>query len=367
MNNTLVTMQPRVITLSSSLSSSNVKSTITPGLGQNTIVKPIQSASLKTTNIPQQVVPTKVVTIPAKSNLQPVKMTLGGAVASTGQTGHTMILKKAGKIETFPVPTSTPNHVPPSLVNKNFEKNINKQEIIPNSSEKVENRIVNISDKMIPKVSSCESEGAQPVDNRLKSDITEKVVTVPSHSVQKQNQIITTVTFKNPGPPIQGSNSVSVLQQEAPDSTSSKISLDAGKLNQTDSKTTLNSQQMNNSFRSINQQCVSESSLNSNLTQASESKEIEALDGTPNSISISRKVDQDSSINSSNESEIQNHGNYPNISNFPLTPMKRSISDTVPQSDQCISDINNQNEEKIKENSSIIQEQEYPAAKKSKL
>ena len=169
-------MQPRVITLSSSLSSSNVKSTITPGLGQNTIVKPIQSASLKTTNIPQQIVPTKVVTIPAKSNLQPVKMTLGGAVASTGQTGHTMILKKAGKIETFPVPTSTPNHVPPSLVNKNFEKNINKQEIIPNSSEKVENKIVNISDKMIPKVSSCESDGTQPVDNRLKSDITEKVV-----------------------------------------------------------------------------------------------------------------------------------------------------------------------------------------------
>ena len=88
---TLGTVQPRIITLPSALSTSKANATIIPSSSQNvrvsipsvlstkpssnTILKPIQS-SFKATSIPQQIVPAKVVNIPIKNNLQSVKMTI---------------------------------------------------------------------------------------------------------------------------------------------------------------------------------------------------------------------------------------------------------------------------------------------------
>ena len=103
--NALGTIQPKVITLSSSTKNNTtiIPSPVQKTTPPNTIVKPIVSSSLKA-SVPRQLVPTKVVNIPIKGNIQPVKMTVSATIASSGPTGHTMILKKAGKIETFPVP-----------------------------------------------------------------------------------------------------------------------------------------------------------------------------------------------------------------------------------------------------------------------
>ena len=389
---TLGTMQPRIITLPASLSTSKPNATIITSSSQNvrvsipsvlstkpssnTILKPIQATSLKTTNIPQQIVPAKVVNLPIKNNLQPVKMTVSSAVASSGQTGHTMIFKKAGKIETFPVPTSTPAHISTSLVNKKFENSTVSEENVTNNSDSIEKNSIHISNVMNPKATNSEvdkSRGpithSQPIQSNEINDIS-------NGTTKRSNQITSTVTFHHSGhiSQVSVSKSISVLQQAAPDSTSCNVEPTSGDSNRDrDSNrdnchNPLNSHQIKNSFSSLDQTCGSQTTINHKSAQINESVGMMDLEENSNSNQTTKAIHQDDSINSSNESIDKNNvSSYLNVSNFSVAPLKRSNSATVDQADQFVGGIDPPNDERIKENPSIIQEHEYPAAKKSKL
>ena len=366
----LGTIQPKVITLSSSTKNNTtiIPSPVQKTAPPNTIVKPIVSSSLKA-SVPRQLVPTKVVNIPIKGNIQPVKMTVSATIASSGPTGHTMILKKAGKIETFPVPPSTPNHVSNPLVSKDFEKGDAKQEAEPNSPKKVENNIADPSKMIISKATNCENDEARSGTNLLRPIMSKEHINVVNDTAMKPDQVVSTVTFKHSChiPQSSGSKAVSLFQQVTPDSTSCNVEPILGNSNQVDRPDPSANHQTKNSFSSLNQICSPQSKINSDSINTGKSEIIRAQENPQNVIDSNRPIDQDSSINSSNESIIKNFGNDPNNSRVSIAPLKRSSSEARSPTDQCVSKIDQSNEKPLKENSSIIQEQEYPAAKKSKL
>ena len=366
----LGTIQPKVITLSSSTKNNTtiIPSPVQKTAPPNTIVKPIVSSSLKA-SVPRQLVPTKVVNIPIKGNIQPVKMTVSGTIASSGPTGHTMILKKAGKIETFPVPPSTPNHVSNPLVSKDFEKGDVKQEAEPNSPKKVENNIADPSKMIISKATNCENDEARSGTNLLRPIMSKEHINVVNDTAMKPDQVVSTVTFKHSChiPQSSGSKAVSLFQQVTPDSTSCNVEPILGNSDQVDRPDPSANHQTKNSFSSLNQICSPQSKINSDSINTGKSEIIRAQENPQNVIDSNRPIDQDSSINSSNESIIKNFGNDPNNSRVSIAPLKRSSSEARSPTDQCVSKIDQSNEKPLKENSSIIQEQEYPAAKKSKL
>ena len=366
----LGSIQPKVITLSSSTKNNTtiIPSPVQKTAPPNTIVKSIVSSSLKA-SAPRQLVPTKVVNIPIKGNIQPVKMTVSATIASSGPTGHTMILKKAGKIETFPVPSSTPNHVSNSLVSKDFEKGDVKQEVEPNSPQKVENKIADPSKMIISKKTNCENDEARTVTNLLRPITSKEHINVVKDTAMKPDQVVSTVTFKHSChiPQSSGSKAVSLFQQVTPDSTSCNVEPILGNSNQVDRPDPSANHQSKNSFSSLNQISSPQGKINSDSTNTGKSEIIRANENPQNVISSNRPIDQDSSINSSNESVIKNFENDPNNSRVSIASLKRSSSETRSPTDQYVSKIDQSNEKPLKENSSIIQEQEYPAAKKSKL
>ena len=369
---TLGHFQPKVITLSSSLSASNSTNNTTtsqPSTPSNTIVKPLHSSLVKKTSIPHQILPTKVVNIPIKSNMQPMKINVNATIASSGQTGHTMILKKAGKIETFPVPSSTPNQVSNSIVKKDYEKENFKQEVITNSLEKVEGNISNPSKTMMAKAIEDDVDERRETDNQSLPVTSAENINASKETEIKQNPVVSTITFKHSSNIPQTSNSKSdtSLQQAAPDSTSCSVEPLLENSKDQHIQIVSKNQQQQNSFSSQNQNCVIQSKLNSNSTKIGESEIIQADENPKNVINSSRQMDQDSSINSSNESVVKDHEKFINVSSFSTAPLKRSSSEAIVPSDRRESDINQLNEKKTNENSSIFPEQDYPAAKKSKL
>ena len=147
------TVQPRVITLpsSSSMSATTVNATTVPILANqnqpntrpsapsilpskttptNTLTKPVQTTIRPISN-PHSIGPVKVLAAPTGSVMQPVQMTVSAAVASTGQTGHTVILKKAGKIETFPVPPSNSTTNAPISISQTSRESVSQIPGIP--------------------------------------------------------------------------------------------------------------------------------------------------------------------------------------------------------------------------------------------
>ena len=120
------------------------------------------------------------------------------------------------------------------------------------------------------------------------------------------------------------------------------------------------------SFNLLNQPCVSHTTINSNSDKINESAEMRDQKENSNFNCTTIATHQDDSINSSNELVDKNNSSYNNVSTFSITPLKRSNSATVSPSDQFVGGIDPPNE-LIKDNSSITEENGYPAAKKSKL
>ena len=271
----LGSIQPKVITLSSSTKNNTtiIPSPVQKTAPPNTIVKSIVSSSLKA-SAPRQLVPTKVVNIPIKGNIQPVKMTVSATIASSGPTGHTMILKKAGKIETFPVPSSTPNHVSNSLVSKDFEKADVKQEVEPNSPQKVENKIADPSKMIISKKTNCENDEARTVTNLLRPITSKEHINVVKDTAMKPDQVVSTVTFKHSChvPQSSGSKAVSLFQQVTPDSTSCNVEPILGNSNQVDRPDPSANHQSKNSFSSLNQISSPQGKINSDSTNTNKSE-----------------------------------------------------------------------------------------------
>merc|ERR1719510_585971 len=81
----------------------------------------------------------KAMTTQTGNTLQSVQMTLAPVVATSGQTGHTVILKKAGKIETFPITQSNSSNVTLSTCSQNIDNSSIEQIIHGNRVEQSDN------------------------------------------------------------------------------------------------------------------------------------------------------------------------------------------------------------------------------------
>ena len=187
--------QPRVITLpsSSSMSATTVSATTVPGsASQNTpnarssessitstnipstniVPKSVQQATLKSINNPHSIGPVKVLAAPTGSIMQPVQMTVSAAVASSGQTGHTVILKKAGKIETFPVPSS--NSATNALISltETSKESVSATPVIPrNIGENSGNNGNEPVKVIVPKLTYSNMEGVKKNSTQFQSSV----------------------------------------------------------------------------------------------------------------------------------------------------------------------------------------------------
>ena len=141
------TLRPRLITLPStaSITTKVINTTIMPRLANqntrmpttsiqtqiipnNSFSKPNQATGIK--HVPSNPIgPVKVVNTPTGCIIQPLQTKANTTVASSGQTGHTVIFKKAGKIETFPIPQSNSSIVPIPISQKSKENSNTEQEI----------------------------------------------------------------------------------------------------------------------------------------------------------------------------------------------------------------------------------------------
>ena len=151
-----VPLKPRIITLPSSpsvtaafakktVTSSHSPVTATPTspiqapIGksspckQNQSTPPIQMKNLSSIEA------AKAVTTQTANTLQSVQMTLAPVAATSGQTGHTVILKKAGKIETFPITQSNSSNVTLSTGSPNIDNSSIEQIIHGNRVEQSDN------------------------------------------------------------------------------------------------------------------------------------------------------------------------------------------------------------------------------------
>ena len=151
-----VPLKPRLITLPSSpsvaaalakktVTSSHCPVTATPTssiqapIGKSSPVKQNQSTpSIQIKNL-SSIEAVKAVTTQTGNTLQSVQMTLAPVVATSGQTGHTVILKKAGKIETFPITQSNSSNVTLSTSSQNIDNSSIEQIIHGNRVEQSDN------------------------------------------------------------------------------------------------------------------------------------------------------------------------------------------------------------------------------------
>lgn len=151
-----VPLKPRIITLPSSpsvaaalakktVTSSQSPVTATPTspiqvpIGKSSPLKQNQSTpSIQMKNL-SSIETAKAMTTQTGNTLQSVQMTLAPVVATSGQTGHTVILKKAGKIETFPITQSNSSNVTLSTCSQNIDNSSIEQIIHSNRVEQSDN------------------------------------------------------------------------------------------------------------------------------------------------------------------------------------------------------------------------------------
>ena len=373
--------QPRVISLPSpSLAATNVNTTRFQNSSQttrapasiqpqktalNTLVKSVQPSNIKTVNNPQMT-PVKLYTTPTGNMMQPVQMTVNAAVASSGPTGHTVILKKAGKIETFPVPQSNSTNVPISISQKNREHDIARHVVAGNRGDNIDTSSTESAKVVVPKLTHS---------NMDKGNITspsrfEGTKDFSNGVIMRENQLKPNAGLRNSECNVEHLNSKIVISstgnttQAAPDSTSSSLRLYSGNSEKRDGQSIMNPTDAKNSF-SYNQKCVSQANnLNTKIIAGLDDRKNPEVNTNYTEANI--QSEQDSSINSSRNVKVHKSDSQIQISNSSSTSLKRTFSSTTAGGSDYINATGDQ-KIVVSANSTLYHEKGSVEAKKPKL
>jgi hypothetical protein len=376
--------QPRVISLPSpSLAATNVNTTRFQNSSQttrapasiqpqktalNTLVKSVQPSNIKTVNNPQMA-PVKLYTTPTGNMMQPVQMTVNAAVASSGPTGHTVILKKAGKIETFPVPQSNSTNVPISICQKSREHDSTRHIMAGNRVDSTATNSTESAKVVVPKLTPSSMDNKGHISPAPPSRF-EGTKHSSNGIIMRENQLKPNTGLRNSESNVEHLNSKIVISstgnttQAAPDSTSSSLRLYSGNSEKRDGQSIMNPTDAKNSF-SYNQKCVSQANnLNTKIIAGLDDRKNPEVNTNYTEANI--QSEQDSSINSSRNVKVHKSDSQIQISNSSSTSLKRTFSSTTAGGSDYINATGDQ-KIVVSANSTLYHEKGSVEAKKPKL
>jgi hypothetical protein len=376
--------QPRVISLPSpSLAARNITTARFQNLSQNTrvpasvqpqktslntLVKSGQPSNIKTINNPQMA-PVKLYTTPTGNMIQPVQMTVNASVTSSGPTGHTVILKKAGKIETFPVPQLNSTNVPISICHKSREHDSTRLVMAGNRLGSTETSSTESAKVVVPKLTHSSMENKGNITSAPPSRL-EGTKDFSNGVIMRENQLKPNPGLRNSECNVEHLNSKLVISstgnttQAAPDSTSSSLRLYSGNSEKEDGQGNMNANEANNSF-SYNQKCVSQTK-NLNTQFITGFGDRKASEVNTNYTEANIKSEPDSSNNSSRNVNSHKSDSQMESSNSSATSLKRTLSSTMVGGGDYLNAADDQ-KLVVSANSNLYHEKGNVEAKKPKL